>query len=143
MQPKRLGEYLVSDGGTSRLVPQAALLLALRQRLFAALPDNLRRSCTIANYKQGVVVVFAGNNAAAAKLRLLAPKLVAALGGPQSKVTGIKVRVQAESSFGMQLTEKKALFLPAAASTALGLLGKTLPESRLRRTVAALARRSR
>ncbi len=143
MQAKRVGEYLDSDGGTSRLVPQAALLLVLRQRLFAALPDHLRRSCTVANYKQGIVVVFAGNNAVAAKLRLMAPKLIDALGGRGSKVTGIKVQVQAGSSFAMQVTEKKALFLPVAASAAFARLGETLPESRLRRAVAALARKAR
>ena len=29
-----------------------ALLLAIRQHLYDVLPDNLRRSCAIANYKQ-------------------------------------------------------------------------------------------
>ena len=72
MHAKRIGEYLELDDGTSRLVPQVALLLNIRQRLSEELPDTLWRSCAIANYKQGVVVIFAGNNAAAAKLRLWA-----------------------------------------------------------------------
>src|SRR5262245_1245259 len=141
MQAKHIGEYLASDSGTGRLVPQVAVLLAIRQRLSSALPDNLRRSCAIANYKQGNVVVFAGNSAVAAKVRLLAPKLIESLSGYGLQFTGIKVQVQAESSFALPMTEKKARSLSIGASASLARLGKTLPESRLRRAVEALAKR--
>ena len=76
MQAKRIGDYLDRENGTSRLVPQAALLLAIRQHLSEVLPDHLQRSCAIANYKQGVVVVIADNNAVAAKLRHYEPKII-------------------------------------------------------------------
>ena len=139
MQAKRIGDYLGSGEITSRLVPQAALLLAIRRHLAEVLPDNLRRSCAIANYKQGVVVVVAGNNATAAKLRHLGPRMVEILGKRGLKATGIRVEVQAAWSFGTQVPEKKALVLSPPASAALARLGRRLPESRLKRAIEALS----
>ena len=90
MQAKQISDYLDRGDGTGRLVPQAALLLAIRQHLYDVLPDNLRRSCAIANYKQGVVVVVTGNNAVAAKLRHYEPRIIEALGQRGLKATGIQ-----------------------------------------------------
>lgn len=143
MQAKRLGDYLDRGDGTSRLVPQAALLLAIRQHLNEVLPDNLRRSCAIANFKQGVVVVIADNNAVAAKLRHYEPKVIETLGKRGLKATGMKVEVQGTQSFAPQVPEKKALFLPASAGEALARLGRRLPDSRLKQVVETLSKRTR
>jgi hypothetical protein len=142
MQAKRLGDYLDRSDGTSRLVPQAALLLAIRQHLPEVLPDNLRRSCAIANYKQGVVVVIAGSNAVAAKLRHYEPKIVETLGKRGLKTTGIRVGVQGAWSFHRQVSEKKALFLSPRAADTLARLGRRLPDSRLRDAVKALSKKT-
>ena len=143
MQAKRIGDYLDRGDGTSRLVPQAALLLAIRQHLSEVLPTNLRRSCAIANYKQGVVVVIAGNNAVAAKLRHYEPKIIETLGKRGLKATGIRVDVQGADSFAPQASEKKALFLSPRAADALARLGRRLPDSRLKEAVSALAKKTR
>jgi len=143
MQAKQIGDYLDRGDGTSRLVPQAALLLAIRQPLSEVLPDNLRRSCAIANYKQGVVVVIAGNNAVAAKLRHYEPKIIETLGKRGLKATGIRVDVQGADSFAPQASEKKALFLSPRAADALARLGRRLPDSRLKEAVSALAKKTR
>jgi hypothetical protein len=143
MQAKRIGDYLDRGDGTSRLVPQAALLLAIRQHLSEVLPTNLRRSSSIANYKQGVVVVIAGNNAVAAKLRHYGPKIIETLGKRGLKATGIRVEVQGEDSFAPQVSEKKALFLSPRAADALARLGRRLPDSRLKQAIDALARKGR
>ena len=143
MQAKRIGDYLDRGDGTSRLVPQAALLLAVRQHLSEVLPDNLRGSCAIANYKQGVVVVVAGNNAVAAKLRHYEPKIIEALGKRGLKATGMRVEVQGACSFTPQAPEKKALFLPTSGAGALAQLGRRLPDGRLKRAVDALSKKTR
>jgi hypothetical protein len=143
MQAKRIGAYLDSADGTSRLVPQAALLLAIRRQLFEVLPENLRRSCVIANYKQGVVVVVAGNNAVAAKLRHIEPRLIEVLGKRGLKATGIRVEVQGGRSFGTQVPEKKALFLSPRAASALTQAARRLPDSPLKQAVDSLAKKTR
>jgi hypothetical protein len=143
MLAKHIGDYLSQDSGTSRLVPQVAVLRALRQRLAGALPDNLRRSCSIANYKLGIVVLLADNSAVAAKLRQLEPRLLEHLGASGRKVTGIKVQVQGRTSFGAQVTEEKALSLPPRAGEALAELGAKLPDTPLKAAVEKLAKKAR
>jgi hypothetical protein len=143
MQAKRIGAYLDSADGTSRLVPQAALLLAIRRQLFEVLPENLRRSCVIANYKQGVVVVVAGNSAVAAKIRHIEPRLIEILGKRGLKATGIRVDVQGGRSLASQLPEKKALFLSPHAAVALAQAARRLPDGPLKQAVDSLAKKTR
>jgi hypothetical protein len=141
MHAKRLGEYLDMDDRTSRLVPQATRLLNIRQRLAEALPDTLWRSWRIGNYKQGVVVVFAGNNAAAAKIRLWAPRMTEILSALGYQVTKIKVEVQAMRTITPEPGVKKALSLSPRAAAALARSGRKLSDGRLKRAVAALSKR--
>jgi len=139
MHAKRLGEYLDLGEDTSRLVRQAALLLNIRRHLSEVLPAHLWRSCAIANYKQGVVVVVAGSSATAAKLRHVVPRAIEALGKRGLKVTGIDIEVQPAWSFPTQVTEEKALLLSPRARAALARAGCQLPDSRLKRAIDTLA----
>jgi hypothetical protein len=143
MQAKLIGDYLDRGDDTGRLVAQAALLLAIRQHLHGLLPDTLQRSCAIANYKQGVVVIVAGNNAVAAKLRHYEPRIIEALGKRGLNATGIRVDVQGARSFAPQVPEKKALSLSSRAAESLARVGRRLPDSRLKEAVGALAKKAR
>lgn len=142
MPPKKLGEFLSSAPEIGRLVPQAAELLEIRQALRTLLPKPLRGFCEIARVKQGNVVIFAENNATAAKLRLLAPTIVNELRRRGLKVTGIEPRVQGGMSRPDQ-ERRSAVELSSAAGAALDRLGAQLPESRLRAAVRSLARKAR
>lgn len=142
MPSKKLGEFLSSASETGRLVPQAAELLEIRQALRELLPDTLRGFCEIARVKQGNVVIFAENNATAAKLRLIAPTILSELGRRGLKVTGIEPRVQGGKSQATQAAPK-AVELSSAAGEALDQLSARLPDSRLRRAIRSLARKAR
>lgn len=142
MPAKKLGEFLTAAPDTGRLMPQAAELLEIRQALRELLPDTLRGFCEIARVKQGNVVIFAENNATAAKLRLIAPTIVTDLTRRGWKVTGIEARVQGgKSSPGTK--PRARVELSSAAGAALADLGDRLPESPLRAAVRALARKAR
>jgi hypothetical protein len=141
MHAKRIGQYLDTSPGVDRLTSHAACLLALRRLIAEALPEPLRQSCAIANYKQGKVIVLAENSAAAARLRLLAPSLVELLGQRGWQVTGLKVEVQPDARTRTQPVEEKRLLLSSSARDALARKGAELPESRLRQAIEALARR--
>jgi hypothetical protein len=143
MHAKRIGQYLDSSTGVGRLTSQAACLLTIRQVLAGALPEPLRQSCAIANYKQGKVIVLAENSAVAARLRILAPSFVELLGKRGLNVTGLKVEVQPDIRSRAQVTEKKTLLLSSAAAGALERAAQQLPEGGLRQAVGALARRGR
>jgi hypothetical protein len=141
MHAKKLGDFLDTGEGISRLMPQAAALLTVRRALTAALPDHLLRSCAIANYKQGKVFLFAASSAVAARLRLLEPRMLEVLSERGMNVTGLNVEVQPGTRFAAQVTEKKALRLSREASRALERAGAALPEGDLKRAVDALAAR--
>jgi hypothetical protein len=141
MHAKHIGEYLDSSPGVDRLASQAAFLLTLRQVLTEALPEPLRRSCAIANYKQGKVILLAESSAAAARLRLLAPSLVELLGKRGLQVTGLRVDVQPDARRRTQLTEEKSLLLSPSATEALARTARSIPEGPLKQALDALVRR--
>jgi hypothetical protein len=143
MHAKRIGEYLDASPGGDRLTSHAAYLIALRRVLAEALPEPLRQSCAIANYKQGKVIFLADNSAAAARLRLLAPSLLQLLGQHGMDVTGMKVDVQPDSRRRAQPVEEKSLLLSSSACDALARAAGSLPDGALRQAVDALARRGR
>lgn len=142
MPSKRLGEFLSSAPEIGRLVPKAAELLEIRQALRQLLPNTLRGFCEIARVKQGNVVIFAENNATAAKLRLLGPTIVNELRRRGLKVTGIEARVQGGMSRPGKAPRAGAE-LSSSAGEALDRLGAQLPDSPLRSAIRSLARKAR
>lgn len=142
MHAKKLDEFLTSATEVGKLVPLAAEHLDIGQALRNALPASVRGLYQIARVKQGKVVIFAEDNAIAAKLRLLEPTIVTELGRRGRNVTGIEVRVQAEMSPPPQPVGGRTRLSPAAGA-ALHALGDRLPPSPLRDAIRALARKAR
>jgi len=139
MPTKNPCAYLNQPDGIASLMPQARRLIELRGILAAALPESLARCCSIANFKQGKVVIFATNSAVAAKLKLLSPALSEELSRRAVEVTGLEVRVQPLDSEG-QLVEKSAK-ISAEAAHGLGRLCEQLPDSELKTALGRIAGR--
>ena len=133
--------FLNQPDGIAPLMPQARRLIELREILATILPESLARCCSIANYKQGKVVIFAANGATAAKLKLMLPTLSGQLSKRAKEVTGLEVCVQPLSS-GSQVVEKSAKI---SQETTLGLarLCEQLPDSELKTTLGKFASRHR
>ena len=141
MPSKNPCAFLSQPDAIASLMPQAQRLIELRKILAVALPESLARHCSIANYKQGRVVLFAANSAVAAKLKLLSPGLSEELSRRAAEVTGLEVRVQPLKSSG-QLIEKSSKISVEAAS-ALGRLAQQLSDSELKTTLGRIAGRRR
>ena len=141
MHTRNFSAYLTRPDGIDSLMPQAKRLLELREILAGALPESLARSCSIANYRQGKVVVFAANSAVAAKLKLISPELLQHLTGRGIEVTGMEIRVQ-PPTHEAQRVEKHAK-LGESALTEFADLCEKLPESELKNAVGRMARRRR
>jgi len=133
--------FLNQPDGIAPLLPQARRLIELREILAAVLPESLARYCSIANYKQGKVVIFAANGAIAAKLKLMLPTLSEQLSKRGIEVTGLEVLVQPLNS-DPQVVEKSAKI---GLEAALGLtrLCEQLPDSELKIVLGKLATRYR
>jgi hypothetical protein len=141
MPIKNPSAFLNQPDAIASLMPQAQRLIELRKILAAALPESLARHCSIANYKQGKVVLFAANSAVAAKLKLLSPGLSEELTRRAAEVTGLEVRVQPLNYVG-QVIEKSSK-MSSEAAAALGRLAQQLSDSELKTTLDRMARRRR
>lgn len=140
MHSKNLRTYLDSAAGIAALLPQAERLIELRRIYSEIMPQQLSRSSSIVNYKQEIVVIFAENNAIAAKIKLLSPRLVNDFAKRGLQVTGIRLEVQPRQTARAETVQKHAKLSPAGAAS-LEALAKSLPESKLKQALAELALR--
>ncbi len=140
MHSKNLRAYLDSAAGIAALLPQAERLIELRRIYSEVVPQQLLRSSSIVNYKQRTVVIFADNNAIAAKLKLLSPRLISDFSKRGVEVTGIRLEVQPREVPRQAATEKHAKLSPAGAES-LDALAKRLPESKLKQALTEMAKR--
>lgn len=141
MHSKNLRAYLDSAAGIAALLPQAERLLELRRIYSKAVPEQLLRSSSVVNYRQQQVVIFAENNAVAAKLRLLSPRLVNDFLKCGVEITGIRLEVQPRQAPGKDLMHKRAM-LSRAGAESLDALARQLPDSRLKQALAQMVARS-
>ena len=139
MHPHKPDAFLTASGGIPALMPQAQRLLQLRRILIDLLPDGLGRSCSIANYKHGKLVIFAVNSAVAAKLKLLSPALCERLSKRGFEVTGMDIGVQPQDA-ASNAPEKRARLTEVAAAS-VDRLSSQLPESPLKACLSRLAGR--
>ena len=140
MHSKNLRAYLDSATGIASLLPQAERLIELRRIYNEIMPQQLLRSSSIVNYKLGKVVIFAENNAIAAKIKLLSPRLVNDFAKRGVKITGIRLEVQPRENPPEQQALKHAR-LSLAGAESLDALVKRLPDSKLKQTLGELAAR--
>jgi len=136
MHMKNPCAFLNQADAISTLMPQAERLIELREILSSLLPVSLARHCSVANFKQGRVVIFAFNGATAAKLKLMLPALLEQLSGRAMEVTGLDVVVQAPES-AHQPIEKSAQMTSEAVSELAGLHDQ-LPDSELKKALARI-----
>lgn len=136
MHMKNPCAFLDQADGVPALMPQAKRLIELREILASLLPEPLARRCSVANYKQGRVLIFASNGATAAKLKLMLPALTEQLSRRAMEVTGLEVAVQAPES-KHQVHEKSAKMSQDAASR-LAELSEQLPDSELKTALARI-----
>ena len=137
MHSKNLDAYLAQADGINALMPQAKRLLELRHILLEILPDTLADCATVANYRQGKIVIFATNSAIAAKLKLMGPALVDRFVSRGLQVTALNIEVQ--PGLGVASMHPKGAILTEPARRALADLASQLTESELKNTIATMA----
>ena len=142
MHSKNLSAYLNSAAGIAGLMPQAERLIELRRLYKTLVPQQLLRSSSIVNYKQQKVVIFAENNAVAAKLKLLTPRLVSDFSKCGVETTGIRIEVQPQGTHQSGPGSKRAKLSPGGALS-LETLARRLPEGDLKLAVQNFASRNK
>lgn len=93
MRARLLDDHLKTDESMARLALHASRLQKLQKVLEKIAPSLLARSCRVANFKLGVLVIHAENGAVAAKLRQMAPSMSAAFQSEGEQVAEIRIKV--------------------------------------------------
>lgn len=132
--------FLSTSDAAGSVMAHARLLIRLRLGYAKFAPAALSQSSTVANYKQGIVVIHADNGAVAAKLRQIATTLANDFCKMGIECNDVQIRVQAS-----QPPEKIRTLphrpLSVRASGALDALAKDLPDSALKQALQNLLTR--
>lgn len=142
MATKAIGDWLMAPGETDEVVSRAKRLLAL-ERLYAnCVPEALLRASSVANLRDGTLLLRADNGAIASKLKHLAPKLLKAIRETNQEVTDIQVTVQVRTEGPPAAAPLKPGLSPGDLHQ-IEALTETLPESSLKAALLRLAVRQR
>ncbi|MFN0161024.1 MAG: DciA family protein [Burkholderiales bacterium] len=93
-------DFVERHDALAPLALRASGLLRMRRLLQETLPPPLAHAIEVANLSQGVLLIRVANGAVAAKLRQLAPRLVAACSSSGAEVSAIEVQVQGQGRSG-------------------------------------------
>jgi hypothetical protein len=144
MRGKALENYLDSPDGAGKVLAHVRQLLKLERFYRDIAPAYLFGMSRLANYQSGIVVIHAGNGAAAAKLRQLTPTLIDGFARRGVDCHGVKIRVRKLAVDPGNAPPRQKTLKPLSAQTfrALGGLRDALPDSELRQALDTLIRRS-
>lgn len=112
------------------------------QKIWIAIaPDNLANFSHASSIKNKQFILFADNNAVAAKIKLFIPSLLIKLEKQGCEVTSIQVKVQVKSTHPTKIKNIKKLSSHAASE--LNLLSKKLSGTPLGEALARLATKAK
>jgi hypothetical protein len=141
MHAQKADAYFARADGLKPLISKVERLTELRRTVASLLPENMSRSCSVANFQDGIVVIFAENSAIAAKLSLLAPSLRDKLVQAGKEATAVIVQVQPPPP--RAAARVKNAVLSAAAAQTVAECSRQLPDSPLKTALDALASKAR
>ncbi|MEX3605944.1 MAG: DciA family protein [Burkholderia sp.] len=138
-RPQAVADVLKRTDAFAALRAGVEQVASLQRDLRALLPEYLANHVESGSIKEGVLTLFAGHNALAARLRQVAPRLVADLQARGWNVAMLKVRVRPQDAPG-PVRIKQAHMTPAGTD-ALRELADSLPSSPLQSALARIAAR--
>lgn len=140
---QRIQRFLGSGDALARLADHAARLRRLQAVFEQHVPPALQAACSVANYKDGKLVLLARGGAAAARLKQIAPTLVEQFAAAGVAVAAVQVKVQIVENVEPRRAPPQRR-LSDAGRLSLSELSATLPpDSPLRESLQRLVRRSR
>ena len=136
-----IGKLLSATDELKALQACTRRLLELQNLYFRSAPRELASSSRVINFQAGTLFVSADNSAVAAKLRQLAPRLVASIRNVEKQVTGMRIGVQVSAPQPVPHTAKNAL--TSEALEKFDALSKRVKDSGLQSALARLVRHHR
>ena len=137
--PQALADLLGRTDAFLALRAGVEQMTAMQRDLSTLLPDYLGSNVEPGFIKEGVLALFAGHNALAARLRHIEPRLLADLQQRGWAVNSLKIRVRPQSM--KEAVPPKQARMSAAGADALQNLAETLEPSPLQEALAKMAAR--
>ncbi len=135
---RRVGTLLTAVPALKAISVQLETAATLQGALSAALPGNLAANVKLLHCEAGVAVLVAGGSAAAARLRMLAPRVTQSLQAADARVREIRIVVDVVRQSPTQREPDRRL--DATAMDAWRRLASSLPEGSLREACRRLIR---
>lgn len=118
-------------------------LRELQTIYFRSAPRRLAESSSVKNYRGGTLFVSAVNAAVAAKLRQLAPTLLASIRETEAEITALRFDVQVAGAGYERQPRSRKISPGARALEQLEALSERVSEGNLKAALARLVRRQR
>ena len=131
-------------GATDELKALSARMQRLRelQKLYAgSAPRELAGASRVKNYRTGTLFVSADNAAVAAKLKQLAPTLLALIRKTEAEVTGLRIEVQVSGALHERVAKSRKKPLSPDAIHKFDELANRVEDGGLKTAIARLVQR--
>ena len=135
-----IGKLLGASEELKALSAKTRRLRELQTLYFGSAPRELAGSSRVKNLRAGTLLISADNAAVAAKLRQLAPTLLASLRKNEAEITGIRVEVQVSGRRSERVTPSRKMPLTADAIQEFDTLAKRMPNGDLKAALARLVK---
>ena len=141
MPLKTLGELFGTAEALKALKVRVRRASELQSLYVRTAPRELAGSSRVKGCRAGTLFVFADNAAVAAKLKQLAPRLVAAIRENEPEINQIRIEVQVGGREAVSGSKSRKKPLTEGAVRRLDELAETMPEGGLKAALARLAAR--
>ena len=143
MPLSKIGNLLGSATELKALAARARRMRELQTLYFGSAPRELASSSRVKNYRAGTLLIAADNAAVAAKLKQLAPSLLASIRKTEADITGIRIEVQVKGALHERPRKSNKSALSTDAIKKFEELEKRIPAGDLKSALGNLVRRHR
>ena len=141
MPTQKIGKLLAASSELKALSGKTRRLMELQQVYVESAPELLAQASRVKNYRAGTLFLLAGNTAVAAKLRQLAPRILANIQKQESEITAIRVDVQVTEPQHERENKREKKGLSSETIDNFRKLSERMPDSMLKSALAELVRR--
>ena len=138
-----IGDLLGATEELRTLSARARRLRELQTLYVGSAPRELAQSSRVRNLRGGTLLISADNAAIAAKLKQLAPTLLASIRKSEAEITGIRIEVQVSGALHERIPKSRKTPLTADAIQEFDSLAKRVPDGNLKAALTRLVRRHR
>ena len=133
------GDLLGTTEALKALTARVRRLRELQSLYVRTAPRELAGSSRVKGFRAGTLFVWADNAAVAAKLRQLAPRLLAAIRENEAEINQIRIEVQVGGREGGGTYKSRKKALTPATLERFDALARSIPEGSLKEALARLA----